>query len=97
MLNSSSSKLVTICIATFNRSSRVAQLIQEILDFNLNDKIEILVIDDGSSDDTFEVISEFSKFKNSLDFEILELKPHEQFEFKYSKEAPTGCDYGIGG
>jgi len=64
MLNSSSSKLVTICIATFNRSSRVAQLIQEILDFNLNDKIEILVIDDGSSDDTFEVISEFSKFKN---------------------------------
>ena len=64
MLNPPNSKLVTLCIATFNRSHIVAQLIQEILDFNLNDKIEILVIDDGSSDDTFEVISEFSKFEN---------------------------------
>ena len=64
MLNSSNSKLLTLCIATFKRSHIVAQLIQEILDFNLNDKIEILVIDDCSPDDTFEVISEFSKFKN---------------------------------
>jgi len=64
MSNSSNPRLVTICIATFNRAHTVAKLIQEILDFSLNDKIEILVIDDGSSDDTFEVISEFSKFKN---------------------------------
>jgi hypothetical protein len=33
----------------------------------------------------------------ALHFKIVELKPHEQFEFKYNKEAPTGCDYGIGG
>ena len=33
----------------------------------------------------------------ALDYEILEVKPHEQFEFKYNKEAPEGCDYGIGG
>jgi len=64
MLNPPNSKLVTICIATFNRSSRVSQLIQELLEYDLNDKIEILVIDDGSSDNTFEIISEFSKFKN---------------------------------
>ncbi|MDB4112442.1 glycosyltransferase [bacterium] len=64
MINSANLRLVTICIATFNRSATVAQLIQEILDFNLNDKLEILVIDDGSSDDTFEIISEFSKFEN---------------------------------
>ena len=64
MSNSSNPRLVTICIATFNRAHTVAKLIQEILDFSLNDKIEILVIDDGSSDDTFEVISDFSKFEN---------------------------------
>ena len=57
MLNPPNSKLVTICIATFNRSSRVSQLIQELLEYDLNDKIEILVIDDGSSNDTFETIS----------------------------------------
>jgi len=33
----------------------------------------------------------------ALHFEIVELKPHEQFEFKYDKEVPEGCDYGIGG
>ena len=42
-------KILTLCIATFNRSERVTQLINEILNFDIDDLIEILVIDDGSS------------------------------------------------
>ena len=34
---------------------------------------------------------------HSMDGTILDAKPHEQFKFNYDKEAPAGCDYGIGG
>ena len=33
----------------------------------------------------------------ALHYEIVDVQVHEQFEFKYDKEAPTGCDYGIAG
>ena len=33
----------------------------------------------------------------ALYFEIVELKPHQQFEFKYNKEASTGCNHRVGG
>ena len=33
----------------------------------------------------------------ALHLTIVEVKPHEQFEFHYDKEPATGCDYGIGG
>jgi len=59
-----SQKLITVCIATFNRAEIVSKLIQELLDFDLNEKIEILVIDDCSSDNTFERISRFNKYDN---------------------------------
>ena len=57
-------KLITICIATYNRSKTVARLVQELLDFELNDQIEILVIDDCSPDNTFEELSKFSHHNN---------------------------------
>ena len=57
-------KLLSICIASFNRAKAIENLIQEILDFDLNDQIEILVIDDYSSDNTFEAISRFASYEN---------------------------------
>ena len=57
-------KLITICITTYNRSKTVARLVQELLDFELNDQIEILVIDDCSPDNTFEELSKFSHHNN---------------------------------
>ena len=57
-------KLITICIPTYNRSKTVTRLIQELLDFELNDQIEILVLDDGSQDNTFEELSKFSHYNN---------------------------------
>ncbi|MDA9917544.1 glycosyltransferase [Gammaproteobacteria bacterium] len=57
-------KLVTVCIATYNRSETVCCLVQELLDFELNDQIEILVIDDCSPDNTYEDLSQFSHHQN---------------------------------
>jgi len=57
-------KLITICIPTYNRSKIVASLVQELLDFELNDQIEILVIDNDSPDNTFEELSKFSHHNN---------------------------------
>ena len=57
-------KLITICIPTYNRSKTVTHLVQELLDFELNDQIEILIIDDCSTDNTFEELSKFSHHNN---------------------------------
>jgi glycosyltransferase involved in cell wall biosynthesis len=60
----SNQKLLTICIATYNRSEIVTNLIKTLLSFELNHEIEILVIDDYSSDNTFESLSQFSDVPN---------------------------------
>ena len=60
----SNQKLLTICIATYNRSEIVTNLIKTLLSFELNNEIEILVIDDYSSDNTFESLSQFSDVPN---------------------------------
>lgn len=57
-------KLLSICIASFNRAKAIENLIQEIIDFDLNDQIEIIVIDDCSPDNTFDAISKFMSFEN---------------------------------
>ena len=57
-------KLITICVPTYNRAKNVVGLVQELLDFELNDQIEILVIDDCSPDNTFEELSKFSHHNN---------------------------------
>jgi glycosyltransferase involved in cell wall biosynthesis len=64
MPNKSDQKLITLCIATYNRSARVCELVQILLDFDLNESLEILIVDDGSSDDTFNQISKFLKYDN---------------------------------
>ena len=60
----SNQKLITICIATYNRSDRVTNLIKTLLSFELNNEVEILIIDDYSSDNTFENLSQFSDVPN---------------------------------
>ena len=60
----SNQKLITICIPTYNRSDRVTNLIKTLLSFELNNEIEILVVDDHSSDNTFESLSQYSDVPN---------------------------------
>ena len=50
---------VTVIIPTFNRGYCVAESIQSVLDQNFRD-FELIVVDDGSADNTAEVINQFS-------------------------------------
>lgn len=48
--------ILCICISTYNRGRKIELLVKEILKFQ-SDKIEVVVLDDNSSDDTIERIS----------------------------------------
>ena len=76
-------KLITICIATFNRSEIVTRLVKELLSFELNNDIEILVIDDCSSDNTFESLSQFIDEPNVSVFRNQENLSRARTQIKY--------------
>ena len=64
-------KLITICIATYNRSKTVACLVQELLDFELNDQIEKReerVLDAGTEvENKLDHLNEASKDKKAVE------------------------------
>src|SRR5688572_19135515 len=49
---------VTVCIPTYNRSQRLRPTVESVLGQTFSDW-ELVIIDDGSSDDTWEVACEF--------------------------------------
>lgn len=56
---------VTIIVPCWNEEKTVTKTVLSLLDLNYpKDKLSILVVDDGSTDKTWEVISQFSKFPN---------------------------------
>lgn len=57
-------KLLTICIPTYNRKKFVCELVSSIIDFGLLSKVELIVIDDGSSDGTFSELQEIKCLGN---------------------------------
>jgi glycosyltransferase involved in cell wall biosynthesis len=48
---------ISICIFTYNRAAMLAQALQSCLEQNTLDGVELLVVDDGSSDDTEQVVA----------------------------------------
>jgi glycosyltransferase involved in cell wall biosynthesis len=57
-------QLITICIPTFNRAILVKELIEDLIESKVNDIADILIIDDGSTDNTLEQIQCFQSHKN---------------------------------
>lgn len=49
----------TIIIPAFNEAEAIGPTLQKMIDLNLDKKYEIIVVDDGSDDDTYEVASAF--------------------------------------
>jgi glycosyltransferase involved in cell wall biosynthesis len=58
--NNSSSLRLSICIATFNRSKFIAQLLESIVGQAV-ECCEVIVSDNASTDDTDEVVAEFAR------------------------------------
>ena len=54
------SPLVSVLLTTYNRSSYLVQAIESIKNQTLS-SWELIIVDDGSSDDTFEVASKYAK------------------------------------
>jgi glycosyltransferase involved in cell wall biosynthesis len=82
-MNMPNNKLITVCIATYNRSEIVTQLVKGLLAFELNDQIEILIIDDCSPDNTFESLSQFSNEPNVSIFRNPENLSRARTQLKY--------------
>jgi glycosyltransferase involved in cell wall biosynthesis len=55
---------ITIGIPTYKRRDSVIQRVKDLLSYNIQDSIKILVIDNASPDGTFEGLSQFGTLKN---------------------------------
>ena len=56
---------VTIIVPSFNEEKTIEKTVESLLSLNYpKDKLNIFLIDDGSTDDTWKVISKFTKYSN---------------------------------
>jgi glycosyltransferase involved in cell wall biosynthesis len=60
--------LISVIIPTYNRSERIRCAIQSVLDQTYSD-LELIVVDDGSNDDTVQIIQEYAR--NDLRIRLL--------------------------
>lgn len=77
----SSGKLISIIIPTYNRSGSILKAIKSVID-QTSDSWELIIVDDGSDDDTYEVIKTF------LDH------PKVQYSFQENKGVSSARNYG---
>ncbi len=63
-MNTESYFLTTLCIPTFNRKDLIYSLIQNLISEEINLISKIIIVDDGSTDMTFEALQEFNSIKN---------------------------------
>ncbi len=56
---------VTVMVPCWNEEKTIGKTVESVLALNYpKDKLKILLIDDGSTDKTFQIMSEFSKYEN---------------------------------
>ncbi|MCF2141367.1 MAG: glycosyltransferase family 2 protein [Candidatus Lokiarchaeota archaeon] len=67
MSSKTTDSLISVIITTFNRASVVGKAIKSVL-LQTYQNIELLIIDDGSDDNTNEVIKEWMKKSNKIQF-----------------------------
>ncbi|WP_035673924.1 glycosyltransferase family 2 protein [Flavobacterium sp. 83] len=72
---------ISVCMATFNGEKFIKEQLQSILK-QLSDTDEIIISDDGSSDDTINIISSFSDPR-------IKLIPTDSSKLKHSKQSKS--------
>lgn len=54
---------VTICVPAYNEEKTLSKTVQSLLDLDYpKDKLEIIIVDDGSKDKTYEIAKKFEKY-----------------------------------
>ena len=81
-------KILTLFIPTYNRASSVKQLIDEIIDNKIIDYVNLLVIDDGTTDNTSEVLSHYS---SNSEIKILRNEVNKGMAYTYFRSF-NECD-----
>ena len=56
--------LLTLCFPTFNRKQIISELIHSLVEAGVHNIADILIIDDGSKDGTYQALMQFSSYKN---------------------------------
>jgi glycosyltransferase involved in cell wall biosynthesis len=81
--------LITLCILTYNRNESVSLLVTDLVEKEVNKIANILIIDDGSEDETFIKLKEFRTQKN---ISLLRNEENQGFAntfIRCLREAPT--------
>ena len=64
-MNSSNQKILTISIAAYNVEKYIKKALDSLVDYEILSKIEVIVVNDGSTDDTLKIIKEYEiKYPN---------------------------------
>ncbi len=78
-------KLLTISIPTYNRSDTLAHTLDSIIALNLGDEVEIVVINNASTDDTEKIIEDRAQYIKSI-----------RNQYNVGLEANIICALGVG-
>lgn len=85
---------VSIIVPSWNEEKTISNTIHSLLNLNYpKDKFEILAIDDGSTDRTFDVLNKFNKFKNVRVFQKTNGGKHTALNFGLNQSTSelVGC------
>ena len=63
--------IITVVIPVYNCERYVARAIKSVLDQPCGDRAEILVVDDGSTDNTADLIKEWQKIDNGFEIRYI--------------------------
>lgn len=87
---------VTICVPCYNEEKTVIKTIISLskLDYPKN-KLEIIVVDDGSQDNTYKIVKEFAKHNSKIDLKIFKKKNGGKYTaLNFAIDKSTGDFFG---
>jgi len=72
MIQDSQPSRISVLLITFNHAAYIAKSVESILSQNIDDKFDIIVADDGSTDDTVALLKEYAEQNEHIRFLFLD-------------------------